>query len=133
MSHVLKMRAQIRSLPDLRAAVKMIPGLVYEEAKEFQYWSDFSEPCLAKIRLADHTGGYGNEIGIRQEKDGTYSLNYDPSMASRINAIAGYNLIRLVGQYNVEQTKRKLGANYRYRQTVNADGSIDLEAIDLRG
>lgn len=127
MSHVVKMEARIKHLGDLQEAARVL-GLVFERAADFRFWAENREPCLAKIRMADESLGQG-EIGIRQEKDGTFSLNYDRTWGTgELHKIAGYGLTKLLAQYNAVSIAHTLGSRYRVRQVVNADGSIDLTA-----
>ena len=100
MSHITTVKAQIKSLSALKKACEKLGLTLCEGVKKYFAYSD--RKCDHKIKVTNNSQAY--EVGLTENEDGTYSLNYDfyGNHGAAIQKIVGTNCDKLMASYTTE-------------------------------
>jgi len=122
MSHLMTAQLRVTSIKDLTKAVAVFGG-VLEEARTFN--SYIEEHCDYRIKIP----GCTYQIGVRQQKDGTYTLHYDTySDGRKLVEKFGQDLGKLKQEYGVQRvmSAAKLQRGWRFVRKKLPNGKIQL-------
>lgn len=129
MSHLVKLKLQIKSEASLEKAVKKL-GLRYNKGvKSFQYYGNSSSHCDATI----DSEGDSRAVGVRrvgQGKNEEFELHWDPGYLSSKtqHALGGRNAESLKKEYAVAEAFRVAEEKGMYATRYDQkDGSVRVE------
>lgn len=125
MSHLISAKLKVTSIHDLKKSVEVF-GATLEEAKTFN--SYIVENCDYRIKLP----GCSYQIGVRQQKEGHYTLHYDTySDGRKLIQKFGENLGKLTQEYAAQvcmtQAKKTFGWTV-VRKTL-PNGKLQLRMV----
>jgi hypothetical protein len=126
MSHIAKVALKVKSLSALEAAAKEIGCDYRRNQKDFLWYAGKRNPCSHAIGVPGKKDAY--EVGIIHEKDGSYSLQFDPyggglGLVDKIGRDA-CKLKQAYAKHVAIGYARKKGMVMR--QSVRADGTIEV-------
>ncbi len=122
MSHLTTAQLKVTNISDLTKAVRVFGG-VLEEANTFRSYN--TEHCNYRIKLP----GVSYQIGVRQQKDGTYTLHSDTYSDGRMLVEKfGMDLGKLKQEYGVQRvmSAAKLQRGWRFVRKKLPNGKIQL-------
>ncbi len=115
MSHIAKVELKIKDLACLKTACQEL-GLEFMQGQtSHKYYQDKRNPCLHALRVKGNDQAY--EIGVVQNKDGTYGLEWD-------SFGGGKGLVQVVGK-NCAALKQ----SYAKAITLKQARSLGMRAI----
>jgi len=122
MSHITTLEIEIRDLTALRAACARL-GLVFaENQKTYRHYYGVGN-CVHAVSSSK----FQYEIGVIEEKNGTYKLAYDGWKSGGIEAVLGKDLGKLKQAYAAEATKiaaRRRG--FSIIEKLDGEGNIQI-------
>lgn len=122
MSHVAKIKIEIRDLGSLDAACRRLEGELLREQAHFNSYQQ-GLTCDHAIRFA----GCQYEVGVTRRAEGGYDLSWDDYAPGGLLARLGTGAGKLVQAYGVEAaTRAARRQGYAVTETAQADGSVVL-------
>lgn len=142
MSHVAKIKIEIKDMQALRAACKRL-GLEFVEGQKQYAWygrhvgdyplpEGFTAQDMGRCEHAIKVPGAKYEIGLCKRRDGKpgYTLLWDFYSAGGLEAKLGANGQKLVQAYGIEAAKLAARrAGYRVTEATKSDGSVTLRVM----
>lgn len=136
MSHVSKIKVEIRSLEALKAACHRLGFEFIEGQKTYKWYGVFmgdypleegvKQEDLGKCDHAISVPNCRYEVGVVQKGD-HYDLHYDFWQSGGLNVALGENACKLVQAYAVEAAREEAQRQgYSVFEEVLQDGSIQL-------
>jgi len=122
MSHMAKIKGQIKNLEALKRASSKLGLAFIENATSARYYANNTVKCSHKITMPNTS----YEIGVVKEKDDTYGLQTDFYDANVTKAI-GRDGVKLRDSYNEEVTRMFAESTGKsvFRETEE-DGTVVL-------
>ncbi len=124
MSHIVKVKLDIKNLNALKKAAKKL-GLNWNEGvTSFNYYGSSTSTC-------DHTishSGDSKSIGVVKKADGNYELQWDPGYLGRAEALVGKNADNLKKEYSAAVATLELESQGMFVTRYEVNGGIKLEA-----
>ena len=96
MSILSTVKAKIMDLNALEEALKEFGGYLHRNVSQYNQYGGSMRSCKHKISF----GGERMEMGLIEQPDGSYSLEYD----HMLDHIVGKNAGKLMDAYNVHKT-----------------------------
>jgi hypothetical protein len=141
MSHIAECKAQLKSFDALEAAARRLGGSLIRGQKTYKWFGrwvgDTKMPegmTKADLGKCDHAirfPGATYEVGVRAQKDGSFTLAWDWWNTGGLLPIMGDPQAgRFVQAYGIEAAKRAaLRRGYSTRETTQANGDVQLELL----
>lgn len=141
MSHVAECKAQLKNLDIIERAAERLGGTLMKGQKTYKWFGhwvgDTPMPAgmtTADLGKCDHAikfPGATYEVGVRAQKDGTFTLAWDWwSAGGLLPKMGDTGAGKFVQAYGIEAAKRAAARKgYQTRETSKSDGSITLELL----
>lgn len=141
MSHIVKVKVEVKNLANLARAAKKLGLKLNAGQKSFKWYGQFmgDAPVPEGMKPEDYgkcdhaivipdKQGYAYEVGVVNQKDGTYSLVWDSYAGGRgLQDKVGENCCRLIQQYATEEARFQMeGMGFQVFEDMDEQGVIRL-------
>ena len=124
MSHITKVKVSITDLDALAEACIALGGELKLDVKKYMMYGNQKVDCFATIKFA----GVPYEIGVQQQKDGTYALEADFWGSGGLTQKVGKDAVMLDQQYKSAVVKKEMKKKgFRVSKSWEENGTITHE------